>query len=96
MLLATAHANSSRPAGCGAVGWWTICCSPEGGLSAWSRPSLPAPPSAASSPRHSSTATAQDLQYEEMHDHGSLFAARGLFGDELTVLLDELNEELAA
>jgi len=36
------------------------------------------------------------LQYEEMHDHGSLFAARGLFGDELTVLLDELNEELAA
>jgi len=40
--------------------------------------------------------TAQDLQYGEMHDHGGLFAARGLFGDELAVLLDELNERLAA
>jgi type I restriction enzyme R subunit len=39
--------------------------------------------------------TPQDFQYGQLRDRGGLIAARQLFGEELTVLLAELNEELA-
>ena len=39
--------------------------------------------------------TPQDFQYGKLRDRGGLIAARQLFGDELTMLLVELNEELA-
>ncbi|MCP4542488.1 MAG: DEAD/DEAH box helicase family protein, partial [Chloroflexi bacterium] len=41
------------------------------------------------------SATPQDFQYGQLRDRGGLIAARQLFGDDLTVLLTELNEELA-
>ena len=40
--------------------------------------------------------TPDDFQVGEMRDHGGWIAARRLFGEELPVLLEELNEVLVA